>query len=72
MHIVAADTCMDCEVVNTLFTLFYEGVTIDFPCQILYLSVHLLQRLIDRNGTNRNRTVAYNPFASLVDVIACR
>ena len=59
---------MDGEVVHSLLALLDEGVAVDFPCQVFYLAVHLLQCLVDGHGAHRYRTVAHNPFACLVDV----
>ena len=63
---------MDGEVVHTLFTLFDECVAEYLPGQVLSLAVHLLESLIHRHCAHGDRTVAQNPFACLVDVLARR
>ena len=63
---------MDGEIVNTLLTLFDKSVAEYLPCQVFSLTIHLLESLIHRNSTYRHRTVAKNPLASFVDIIACR
>ena len=71
MHVVTTDASMDGEVIDSLLTLFDECVTIYLPTEVFHLSVHLFQGLVDRHGSYWNRTVAHNPFTSLVDVVAC-
>jgi hypothetical protein len=63
-----ADAGVDGEVVHSLFGLLDQGVAIDLPGQVLSDAAHLLERLVDRNGTDRHRRVAHDPVASGVDV----
>ena len=72
MYVVATDAGMDGEIVNALLALFDERVAIHFPGEVFYLAVHFFQSLIDGHCAHRNRTVAQNPFACLVDIIAGR
>ena len=72
MHIVTADSGMDGEVVHSLFTLLDERIFIDFPCQVFHLAVYFFQSLVDGHCAHGNGTVAHNPFACLVDVVAGR
>ena len=59
------------EIVNTLFALFYQRVTVDFPREVFNLSVNFLQSLIDGHSADGDRAVAHYPFACLVYVLAC-
>ena len=43
------------EVVDALFGLFSRGIAEGFPGQVLGNAVDLLQRLVNRDGTNRHR-----------------
>ncbi len=70
VDIVAADAGVDGEVVYTLLTLFDECVLVDFPAQVFHLAVHLFQSLVDGYGANGHRTVAHDPLAGFVDVVA--
>ena len=70
MDIVAADSGMDGEIVHSLLALFDEGVPVHLPGQILDLPVDFLQSLVDRDGADRDGTVADNPFAGFVNILA--
>ena len=72
MDIVAADSGMDGEIVHSLLALFDEGVPVHLPGQILDLPVDFLQSLVDRDGADRDGTVADNPFAGFVNILARR
>jgi hypothetical protein len=61
---------MDGEIVDALFGLFDQRVAEDVPGQVFGDAVHLFQRLIDRHRADRNRAVADDPFARVVDVAA--
>jgi hypothetical protein len=61
---------VDREVVDTLLGLLDQGVAIDLPGQLFRLAVDFLQRLIDRNRSDRHRRVADDPLARLVNVLA--
>jgi hypothetical protein len=63
---------MDGEVVDALFRLFDQGVAVDLPGELLGLAVHLFQRLVERDGADRDRAVPDDPFARLVDMLAGR
>ena len=52
--IVARTPDVNSKVINTLLSLLDEGITMDFPRQLLRLTTNLVQRLIDR-------TVPVNP-----------
>ena len=67
-----ADARMDGEVVHSLLTLLDQRVAIQFPGQVLYLSVYLFQSLVDRYGPHRNGTVADDPFPRFVYVLSGR
>ena len=56
---------MDGEIVHALFGLLDQRVAENFPGQIFRAAIHLFQRLINRNGSNRYRRVADDPFACL-------
>ncbi len=60
------------EVVDALLGLLDQRVAIDLPGQLLGLSADLLERLIDRDGSDRNRGVPKDPLPGLVDVAAGR
>ena len=62
------DPGMNREIIDTLFGLFYQGVSIDCPGQVLSLSADFFQCLINRNGADRNGGVANNPFTGLMDM----
>ncbi len=61
---------MDGEVVHALLGLFNQGVAEQLPGQVFSDAIDLLQRLVDRHGTDRNRRVADDPLAGFVDVLA--
>ena len=58
------------EVINTLLALLDESVAVDFPCELAYIAVYLFESLIDGHSTHRHRTVADDPFAGFVNVVA--
>ena len=71
MHIVAADACMDGEVIHSLLALFNQGVAVDFPGEVFHLCRSPFSKcLVDRDSAHGNGTVADNPFARFVDVLA--
>src|SRR6266404_1128064 len=59
---------VDGEVIDALFALLDQRVLVDLPVEFYGIAVDLLQRLVDRNGPDRDRRVAKNPFAGGVDV----
>jgi len=61
---------VDGEVVHALLGLFDQGVAEQLPGQVFGHTVDLLQRLVNRHGTNRHRRVADDPLAGFVDVLA--
>src|SRR5207247_10024893 len=60
------------EVIDALFTLLNKRVLVALPVQLDRIAVHLLQRLVDRHGTDRHRRITDDPFARGVDVAARR
>ena len=70
-YVLQADATMDGEVVHTLLTLLDERVAEHLPVEILRLATYFLKRLVHGDGTHGHRTVAENPFARLVDIVAC-
>ena len=72
MDVMATDAGMDGKVVHTLLALLNQRVAIDFPGEVFHLAIDLFQSLIDGHGAHRNRTVAQNPLARLMDIIASR
>ena len=66
------DACMDREIVDPLLRLLDQSVTIDLPGQFFSFSTNLFECLIDGNGSDRNRRIADDPFASRVDILSCR
>ncbi len=61
---------VDGEIVHALLGLLDERVAVQLPGQLDRVAVALLQRLIDRHGTDGNRRVAQDPFTGVVDVAA--
>ena len=61
---------MDGEVVHTLFRLLQQRVAERFPGEVFGDAVDLLQRLINRDGTDRHRAVTQDPFAGFVNITA--
>ena len=61
---------MDSEVVHALLGLLNQRIAEDLPCQIFGNTVHLLQCLIDRHGTDRHGRITDNPLTRLVDILA--
>ncbi len=58
------------EVVHALLALLDQCVTVNFPGELLGFPLDFFQRLIDRHGADRDRGVADDPLARLVDVPA--
>ena len=69
-HVAQQYAGVNREVVDALFGLFQQGIAEGFPGQVLGNAVDLLQRLVNRDGTNRHRAVAQDPLAGLVDIAA--
>ena len=63
---------MNGEVVDALFTLFDEGVAVDFPSKVFGHAVHFFEGLVDGYRTHGHGAVADNPLAGFVYVVACR
>jgi hypothetical protein len=59
---------VDGEVIDALFGLLDQRVTVDVPGQLLWASADLLQRLVDRDRANRHGGVAQYPLARKVNV----
>jgi hypothetical protein len=71
-HVVQPYAGMDREIVNALFSLLDERVAVQFPRQLLGLTIDFLERLIDWHSADRHRRIAQNPLARLVNVLAGR
>src|SRR3546814_1958815 len=69
-HIGQADAGVDREIIDALFGLLDEGVAEDFPRPVFRDAADFLECLIDRDGADRHRAVADDPFAGVVDVAA--
>ncbi len=65
-------SCMYCEIIHTLFSLFDERVTVYLPCEILHFSIDFFKSLIYRNSPDRDRAITDDPFACLVYIVTCR
>src|SRR3546814_14666304 len=52
-----SNACMNSEVINTLFGLFNECVTENFPRQIFGFTIYLFQGMINRYGRSAERRV---------------
>src|SRR4051812_5817526 len=63
---------MNREVVDTLFGLFNQRVSIDFPCEFFRTPPAFFQGLVNRNGSDGYWRVPENPFPGFVDVLAGR
>ena len=70
-YVLQADATVDGEVVHTLLTLLDERVAEHLPVEILRFATYFLKRLVHGDGTHGHRAVAENPFARLVDIVAC-
>ena len=55
-----------------LLGLFNQGVPEDLPGQVLHLPIALLQGLVDRHGSDRDRRVPDDPVPDVVNVSAGR
>jgi hypothetical protein len=69
-HIAQQHAGVDGEVVDALLGLLDQRVAEQLPGQVFGDAVDLLQRLVDRHGTDRHRRVADDPLAGFVDVLA--
>src|SRR5574343_94481 len=69
-HVAQQDVSVDGEVVDALFGLFDQRSAEDFPGQVFGLAIDLFQGLVDGHGADGNRTVADDPLAGFVDVLA--
>ncbi|MNS80756.1 hypothetical protein D3C72_1144500 [compost metagenome] len=63
---------MNREVIYPLLSLLDERIAVYFPVQVLGLTIHFLQGLIDRYGSNRNRGITHDPLPGGMNVLACR
>ena len=70
VDVLAADAAVDGEVVHALLTLLHERIAEEFPGEVLRHAAHLLHGLVHRHRAYGDGTVAHNPFARLVDVVA--
>jgi hypothetical protein len=62
---------MDGEVVDPLFTLLYNGITIYVPIEFFSLAVDLLQSLVNWYSSYRYWGVPYYGFSCLMDARSC-
>ncbi|CDN45754.1 Putative uncharacterized protein [Paenibacillus sp. P22] len=69
-HITEQHSGMDGEIIDSLLGLLDQRIAEHLPAEVLRFAVHLLQRLIDRHGPDRNRGVADDPFPRRMDVLA--
>ncbi|VUM29528.1 hypothetical protein PGKDCPLP_04316 [Stenotrophomonas maltophilia] len=69
-HIAQQHAGVDGEVIHALLGLLDQCVAEDLPGERLGAAIDLLQRLVDRHGTDRHRRVADDPLAGLMDVLA--
>src|SRR5215203_4400387 len=63
---------VDGEVVDALFGLFDQSIAIKLPGQVLGLAIYLLESLIDRDRSDRDRRIAKDPFPGGMDVLPRR
>ena len=59
---------MDGEVVDTLLRLLDERVAVEFPSELVCLSLDLFQSLVQWHGAYRYWRIANDPLSRLVDV----
>ena len=71
LNIMAADPCMNGEVIYTLFALFNQCIPVDFPGEVFHYAVHLFKCLINRNRADGYGTITDNPFACFMDIFSC-
>ena len=69
-HVLEANAGVDGEVVDALLGLLDERVAEDLPSEVFGLAVDLFQGLVDGHAAHRDRAVADDPLAGLVDVAA--
>ena len=69
-HVAQQHARVNGEVVHALFRLLQQRVAERFPGKVFGDAVDLLQRLINRDGANRNRAVTQDPFAGFVNIAA--
>ena len=69
-HVAQQYARVNGEVVDALFGLFEQRVAEGFPGEIFGDPVNLLQRLVDRYGTDRHRAVTQDPLAGFVNIAA--
>ena len=72
MDVAEPHTGMDGEIVDALLALLDQRVLVALPVELDGIAVDLLQRLVDRHRADRDRRVADDPFARVVDVAAGR
>ena len=70
VDVLKTNAAVDGEVVDTLLALLNQCIAEYLPSEVFCLAVHLLERLIHRHCAYRNRTVAQNPLACFVYVVA--
>ncbi len=63
---------MNREIIDTLLSLFDEGIAENLPGEVFRLAVHFLEGLIDRHRADRDRCVANDPFTCFMNVFPSR
>ena len=63
-------TCMNREIVDTLFSLLDERIAEDLPGEFFSFAANLLQRLVDRHCADWHRRIANDPFACGVNILS--
>ena len=71
-HVAQEHAGVDGEVVDTLLRLLDDGFAVDVPGELVRVAADLLERLVDRDSSDRNWRVADDPLAGRVDVLARR
>ena len=65
-----AHSGMDGEVVNPLLTLLDQGVAVYLPSEFTHVAVHFFKSLVNGHSSHRHRTIAYDPLAGFMDIVA--
>jgi hypothetical protein len=71
-HVGQTHAGMDSEVVDTLLRLFLESLEEDLDVEIGRHAIDLLERLVDGDGTDRDRRGTDNGLTGLMDLVAGR
>src|ERR1700722_2923139 len=71
-HIGQAHAGVDGEIIDALLGLLDQRVLEHLPVELQRIAANLLQRLVDRHRADRDRRVAQNPGADVMDITAGR